>query len=432
MLLSLTCLTTLACKPADGDGDGEQGDDVGSETDTDAEGSSDESSTDGDSSDSSGSSDAGTTDTSTDGESSGSTEGTGTDTESSSEDMGETDTESSSEGTGETGTGETGESGETGTEEDTGETGTEDGLPPWVAECDDDPANPVILTVMGGASAHYPSIVAAVASASNGSTIEVCPGTYSEQIEVTVDLTLRGAGPDLTIIDGGGFFFDLGNGEATVEDMAFTNCNAQVPGGWNIQSSGAISVDDTYNEQETLTIRNCEFYGNEATYGAAVHVDGSNNGGKNPDIYIEDSLFEDNLATAEGGAIASYGRVHITDSIFQDNEARTGGALALSYGCVQASDCDISSTIIQRNHASGTGQYEGGGGIFIDDCGFNCLSQLSVVDSDLGFGAQEENTNAEDLPEDVLINDGGSPWNAYGWYYNGVSFTCAAGSCTMP
>ena len=361
------------------------------------------------------------------GDSTDTAEGESGESESGEGESGESESESGESESGESESGE-GESGEDDTDTDSGGDGD---LPPFVADCEDDLANPIIVTV-GGDSARFPSIVAGLAAASSGSTIEICPGSYSDNIVVTFEVTLRGAGPDLTIIDGGGFNFDLGNAEATVENMAFTNSNAVVPGGWNIQSSGAISVDDTYGEQETLTIRDCEFYGNSAAYGAAVHVDGSNNGGKNPDIYIESCLFEDNVATGEGGAIASYGRVHISDSIFLDNEARTGGALALSYGCTSPSVCEITDTIIQRNHANGTGEYEGGGGIFVDNCGFQCLSGLTVTSSDLGFGIQQENTDYAGLPQDVVINDGGSPWPAYGWYHNNVSFTCSGGTCTEP
>ncbi|WAS90938.1 hypothetical protein [Nannocystis punicea] len=305
-------------------------------------------------------------------------------------------------------------------------------VPDFVAECDDDPANPVIVTVTPNVSARFPTITSGLAAASDGSVIEVCPGTYSDKIEVTVDITLRGAGADKTIIDGGGFHFNLGAGDAVVEGFGFTNCNAKVPNGWNIPTSGAISMNDTYGVQESLTVRDCRFFENSAAYGAAIHVSGSNNGGKNPDIYVESSVFENNTATGEGGAIASYGRVHITDSTFVENTAPTGGALALSYGCTGPDVCDIANTVIKKNHATGSGQYEGGGGIFIDDCGLNCLGGLTVTDSDLGFGASEENTNYQDLPEDVLINDDSAPWNRYGWYYNNISFICSNGSCDMP
>jgi predicted outer membrane repeat protein len=313
------------------------------------------------------------------------------------------------------------------------DTGDDTGdLPDFVAECDDDPANPVIVTVMPNVTARFPSITAGLAAASDGSVIEVCPGTYSDKIEVKHDITLRGAGADKTIIDGGGFHFNLGDGEAVVEGFGFTHCNAKIPSGWNIASSGAISVSDTYGAQETLTVRDCRFFENSAEYGAAIHVSGSNNGGKNPDIIIEGSVFEKNVATGEGGAIASYGRVHISDSVFVANKARTGGALALSYGCTGPSVCDITHTVIMKNHTTGNSKYEGGGGIFIDSCGVNCLGGLTVTDSDLGFGASEENTDHQGLPEDVLINDGTDPWSRYGWYYNNVSFVCSQGSCTMP
>ncbi|MCA9662709.1 MAG: hypothetical protein KC486_30495, partial [Myxococcales bacterium] len=320
---------------------------------------------------------------------------------------------------------------------DTTTTGGEDtttggDVPDFVADCDDDPQNPIIVTVKPDVTARFPSLTAGLAAATDGSVIEVCPGTYSEKIEVTLDITLRGAGPDATIIDGGGFYFDLDDGAALVEGFGFTHCNAKIPSGWKIASSGAISVNDTYGAQEKLTVRNCHFYDNKADYGAGMHIDGSNNGGKNPDIFIEDSVFEGNVAVREGGAIASHGRVHIKNSVFLDNQAGTGGGLALSYGCTGPSVCDITDSIIHKNHTTGSKSYEGGGGLFIDDCGLNCLSGIKVTNSDFGFGAAEENTDYQGLAEDILINNDSDPWNRYGWYYNGVTFTCANGSCSKP
>lgn len=346
---------------------------------------------------------------------------------------GATDGDSTTSGVGTTSdgsttTGDTTEGSTTG-DGTTGDTGDE---PDFVADCPEDPANPVIVTIKPGVTARFPSITSGLAAASNGSVIEVCPGTYSDKIVVTLSVTLRGAGAAKTTINGGGFHFNLGTGAAVVEGFGFTKSNAKVPNGWNIASSGAISMNDTYDAQESLTIRACRFYSNNAEYGAAVHVSGSNNGGKNPDIYIEDSVFENNVAIREGGAIASYGRVHITGSTFVENEAETGGALALSYGCTGPGVCDITDSVVKKNHSTGNGKYSGGGGIFIDSCGFQCLSGLTVKNSDFGFGAGEENTDFKGLPEDVLINNGGDPWNRYGWYYNDVSFVCSVGVCAMP
>ena len=118
--------------------------------------------------------------------------------------------------------------------------------------------------------------------------------------------------------------------------------------------------------------------------------------------------------------------------LFLDNTARAGGAIALSYGCTSPSVCSIADSIIHKNHTIGTKYYEGGGGLFIDDCGVDCLSGLKVTNSDFGFGPAEDNTDYQDLAEDVVINNKGNPWNRYGWYYDGASFTCANGTCTKP
>src|SRR5690606_17342941 len=58
------------------------------------------------------------------------------------------------------------------------------------------------LEVCTGASAPYQTIGAAMTAASSGDTIEVCAGTFTENLTVTAkDLRIRGAGVGQTILD---------------------------------------------------------------------------------------------------------------------------------------------------------------------------------------------------------------------------------------
>jgi len=69
-------------------------------------------------------------------------------------------------------------------------------------------ATPCVTTF----SAHYTTIQAAVSAASSGATIDVCPGTYAEQVTIATPLTLRGVtnttantGASIVTIPGGTF-----------------------------------------------------------------------------------------------------------------------------------------------------------------------------------------------------------------------------------
>jgi parallel beta-helix repeat protein len=58
-----------------------------------------------------------------------------------------------------------------------------------VADIFVDPNTPPCVATF---SAHYTTIQAAVNAAASGATIEVCPGTYAEQVTITTPLTLKG------------------------------------------------------------------------------------------------------------------------------------------------------------------------------------------------------------------------------------------------
>ena len=56
-----------------------------------------------------------------------------------------------------------------------------------------------------GADASYDTIQGAVDAAASGATINVCPGTYGENVEIiTPNLTITGVGDELPVIDGAG------------------------------------------------------------------------------------------------------------------------------------------------------------------------------------------------------------------------------------
>lgn len=93
-------------------------------------------------------------------------------------------------------------------------------------------ATPCVATF----SAHYTTIQAAVSAAPSGATIEVCPGTYAEQVTIATPLTLRG----VTNTAG-----NTGASVVTVPGGTFTGAFTQI----SIQAAGvnlvALGVDGT-------------------------------------------------------------------------------------------------------------------------------------------------------------------------------------------
>ena len=93
-------------------------------------------------------------------------------------------------------------------------------------------------------SAHYTTIQAAVSAAASGATIEVCPGTYAEQVTITTPLTLKG----VTNTAG-----NTGAAVVVIPTGTFSGAFTQI----DIQASGVtllnIGVDGTN------TLSSCDF-----------------------------------------------------------------------------------------------------------------------------------------------------------------------------
>ncbi len=70
----------------------------------------------------------------------------------------------------------------------------------------------------GTQSSPFTTIARGLAAAGNGDLVDVAPGTYHETVIMKSGVSLRGAGPDLTIIDASG----LNNSAVTFIDVKFS------------------------------------------------------------------------------------------------------------------------------------------------------------------------------------------------------------------
>jgi hypothetical protein len=219
----------------------------------------------------------------------------------------------------------------------------------------------------------FTSIQAAIDGSSAGDTLLIGSEVFVENVVVTKDLTLIGAGAGSTVINGGAAatVVRVGPGiTALISDLQITNGLALDGGG-------------VFNEG-TLTLERVVVSGNAATDLASVADGGgiANEGS----LTVLDSLVADNVADRGGGIWNVAGQLAVTDSTISSNVARNHGgggiASALSTSAVTVTGSTIEgNTVI----APGTDQ-RGGGGIWANQ------SDLTVEDStirnnDSGYSA---------------------------------------------
>ena len=197
----------------------------------------------------------------------------------------------------------------------------------------------------------HTSIQAAIdAAAEQGDVIEIGAGVWMENLYSNKQMILRGAGPDLTIIDGSDSRFDSEPCLVVSEDFD----------GWETPDRFRV---------ESLTLRGgsgAEIYGlvrGGGAYVSFVPVTFSN-------VVIEDCSIErfgEHTNEGLGGAICNYfGDVSVESSVLRNNSAFTlGGAIFSTHGPLRIVD-----TVIEGN----IGEVEGGA-IFANE------SSLSIEQS---------------------------------------------------
>jgi hypothetical protein len=197
----------------------------------------------------------------------------------------------------------------------------------------------------------HETLEAALAAASDGATIQLCPGTYpSNAFIADKELTVIGAGSGAsgTVLDGGGAASVL-----TVLGTTVTLRALRLSGG-DAASGGGI-----YNDAGgTLTLSACVVSENVGISGGGIY-----NGAT---LILNDSAVSNNVATANGGGIynSGEGTVTLTDSTVNENEADANG------GGIQNSDDGtltlFGSDISENTASNGGGIYNGSGTATLD------------------------------------------------------------------
>lgn len=151
----------------------------------------------------------------------------------------------------------------------------------------------------------------------------------------------------------------LANGSLNINNTRFVNSSSANYGGIISAVNSILSVNNSlfncglslndlgggiYGVNSNLTINHSNFTNCNSTFGTISVLEGTLN--------LYDSLFENNTAEFEGGAVfARYSPINIVNSRFNKNTAINGGALYVDNGTT----CIIKDSLFQDNTASNIG-----------------------------------------------------------------------------
>jgi nitrous oxidase accessory protein NosD len=169
-------------------------------------------------------------------------------------------------------------------------------------------AMPVAAAPCRVPSSAYPTIQAAV-NDPTCATINVAAGTYVEHVTIGRDVTLRGDGQDVTVVDGSGSgqVFVISQGTVTITGVTIQHGNAGFDSGGGILNFGA----------GTLTVANSTLTANTAGEGGGLF-----NGGT---LTVANSTLTANAA-GEGGGLFNGGTLTVMNSTLAANAAASAAA----------------------------------------------------------------------------------------------------------
>src|SRR5690554_1482513 len=214
-----------------------------------------------------------------------------------------------------------------------------------------------------------------------GDTIDIASGVYTEQLSISKDLTLQGAGdtqPGGTIIQA-----HASPGQAMGSVITIDGSYSIQISGLTIRHGVANNGGGLYNINSNLTLTNVTFTENIADYGRDMYNDsgtltltdvnftnntsvesggGLNNYTPNEVIVLNGVVFTENTAGYSAGGVALYGgNTVFTNVVFDNNIAENSDSGGLYVSNTTATFTDISFT---NNETHGGGY---GGAVYIDD-----------------------------------------------------------------
>ncbi len=171
-----------------------------------------------------------------------------------------------------------------------------------------------ILVCQDG-TGEYGSIQAALDAVPDGAQIELCPGTYFENVTATRTVSVYGGGGrDVTIIDGSGAGSTLTINGVPGAEIAFAALTIR---NGNANEGGGIRC-----ESGIFYLNGSRVTGNTATHGAGLHI-------RACQVLISGNEIDGNTAGDQGGGIRAVdAQGEIGDNDIHDNRAANGGGTA--------------------------------------------------------------------------------------------------------
>jgi len=242
----------------------------------------------------------------------------------------------------------------------------------------------------------------AISLAVSGDSVQIAAASYTENLNITVNLRLIGANPTTTVIDGGGTsrVISILNKTAHVTLSKLTVRDGVAAGGggiinWGILtiSNGVISENTAassysatgggiYNSG-TLTINNSTLWGNAGStsfiYGGAIYNSGT--------LAINNSTLSGNSATGftggGGGAIYNNGTAKISNTTFSGNGGSPNGGGIYNGGTVTLQNSIVANSSSGGN-CYGTMTSKGYNLSSDSTCSFSGAGDLNNTDPKLG------------------------------------------------
>lgn len=254
----------------------------------------------------------------------------------------------------------------------------------------------------------YSSIQEAVTEGPDNMPMTIAPETFSENVEITRSVTLVGAGPGLTIIDGqmtDTVILISGGPTVSISGVTIQNGDASLDGGGLLVESGTVSLSNSV-VQNNLALSGAGI----SNRGTMVVDDVIVRNNVADEIFDDDSIC-DNCA---GGGILNFGVMTLTNSMIHGNTANLGGGIDNAFmGSLTATNIEV-----YNNSATITANDEDALGGGIENLNVMTLTNSTIRDNNAPFGAGiytdgDLTVSGSNLYGNVATTRGGGIHNLY-------------------